>query len=381
MKNKFLCFAVLFFILASCSDKQGISVSVRNTTEIARNMETVEINWKQLSEQLDGITQENVVVCNSAGEEIPSQVIFNGSTEPQMLIFQVSVQPNAEVVYKVKLGQPTAYVRKAYGRFVPERMDDYAWENNLVGHRMYGLALETTGEISNGIDTWVKRTDELLIDEWYKTGDYHKDHGKGMDCYKVGRTLGSGAMAPYQNGKIVLANNYIRQQTLDNGPLRISFRLDYAPFKVGKVEVTETRIISLDANSHFNRIEEIYAGTPEEMPVVAGIVTRPEPGDTLMDVSDGVVAYWEPQNHDNGDNNGHIGIGLVIPVDMTDILVENGHLLALTTYPGAGRSLVYYMGTGWSKADVKSAANWFDMVKKESFKIKNPLVVSILKGK
>ena len=43
-----------------------ISVSVRNTTEIARNMETVEINWKQLSEQLDGITQENVVVCNSA---------------------------------------------------------------------------------------------------------------------------------------------------------------------------------------------------------------------------------------------------------------------------------------------------------------------------
>ena len=70
-----------------------------------------------------------------------------------------------------------------------------------------------------------------------------------------------------------------------------------------------------------------------------------------------------------------------LPVDMTDILVENGHLLALTTYPGAGRSLVYYMGTGWSKADVKSAANWFDMVKKESFKIKNPLVVSILKGK
>lgn len=34
MKNKFLCFAVLFFILASCSDKQGISVSVLSLIHI-----------------------------------------------------------------------------------------------------------------------------------------------------------------------------------------------------------------------------------------------------------------------------------------------------------------------------------------------------------
>lgn len=376
MKNLFFL-AVLLLALASCTKEEGISVSVKNPTGLNREKETVEVNWKQLTEKLQEAQQNNVVVYDAAGQEIPSQVIFNGGQEPVALIFQASVQPNAEAVYQVKLGQPSAYTKQAYGRFVPERMDDYAWENNLVGHRMYGPALEATGEISNGIDTWVKSTGELLIDEWYRTGDYHKDHGKGMDCYKVGRTLGSGAMAPYVDGKIVLANNYIKQQTLDNGPLRISFRLDYAPFKAGEAELTETRIISLDANSHFNRIEEIYAGAPEDMQVAAGIVTRPEPGDTLMDASNGMVGYWEPQNNDNGDNNGHIGIGMVFPDQLTGVVAEDGHLLALATYPKAGKPYVYYMGSAWSKGGVATAADWFNLVQEENTKVKNPLVVKI----
>lgn len=375
--NKIVYLAVLFFVWTSCTKEPGVSVSVKNTTDLARTLETVEVNWEDIAKKLPGVTPEQVVVYDAAGQEIPSQVIFNGGDTPLALIFQVTVQPNAEVVFTVKTGQPASYVKQAYGRFVPERMDDYAWENNLVGHRMYGPALEATGEISNGIDTWVKRTDELLIDEWYKTGDYHKDHGKGMDCYKVGRTLGSGAMAPYIDGKIVLANNYIRQQTLDNGPIRISFRLDYAPFEAGEASLTETRIISLDANSHFNKVQEIYTGSPAGMPLAAGIVSRPQPGDTLMDAFNGVLAYWEPQNNDNGDNNGHIGIGLVFTDRMTDVVAQDGHLLALTTYPEAGKPYTYYMGTAWSKADVPTAGDWFRTVQQESIKVKNPLVVNI----
>ena len=375
---KWVYSAVLFLVLASCSEEREISVLVKNTIGMERNLETVEVNWKELKAKWPEITPQSVVVVDGSGQEVASQTIFRGSHEPVALIFQVSVQPNAEMIFRIRSGRPAAYVKQAYGRFVPERKDDYAWENNLVGHRMYGPALEATGEISNGIDTWVKRTDELLIDEWYRTGDYHKDHGKGMDCYKVGRTLGSGAMAPYVDGKIVLANNYIRQQTLDNGPIRITFRLDYAPFKAGKNELTETRIISLDANSHFNRIEEIYSGVADSIPVVAGIVARPEAGDTLLDASRGIMAYWEPQNNDNGDNNGHIGIGVIFPERMVKAFCQDGHFLALTDYSGAEGALVYYMGTGWSKADIPSVADWFKIVERESLKVKNPLVVKIL---
>lgn len=58
---------------------------------------------------------------------------------------------------------------EAFGRAVPERYDDYAWENNKVAYRLYGPALETSPEklITPGIDVWVKCTEKLVIDEWY----------------------------------------------------------------------------------------------------------------------------------------------------------------------------------------------------------------------
>lgn len=374
--NKLFIVTILWLALASCAKEQQMTVTVKNTTDLNRDKETVELCWKGVAEKLQGITPENVVVYDAAGQEIPSQVIYRGGEVPVALIFQATVAPNAEVIYQVKQGQRAEYPQQAYGRYVPERMDDYAWENNLVGHRMYGPALEATGEISNGIDTWVKRTDELLINEWYKTGDYHKDHGKGMDCYKVGRTLGSGAMAPYAEGQFVLGNNYIAQKTLDNGPVRISFQLDYAPYAVGNTEVKETRTISLDANNRFNKIQEVYEGAGEGMEVAAGIVTRPEPSDTLRDATLGIMGYWEPQNNDNGDNNGHIGIGVIFPEGAKKILSENGHIFAVADYK-AGEPYVYYMGTAWSKGGVESADAWFELLNQERTKLKNPLVVNI----
>lgn len=371
----------LLFVLAfmACSTEKSMKVAVKNTTDLNRVDETVEVCWKKVSADLPGATKSNVVVTDAKGQEIPSQVIFNGGAEPVALIFQVSVQPNAEAAYQVKLGQPAAYAQKAFGRIVPERKDDFAWENNIVAHRMYGPALEATGEISNGIDVWVKKTDELLIDVWYKTGDYHKDHGKGMDCYKVGRTLGAGAMAPYVDGKLVLGNNFIKAQVLDNGPLRISFKLDYAPYQVGENEVSESRIFSLDANSRFNKIEEIYGNAPANMEVAAGIVSRPEPSDTLIDAAAGLFGYWEPQNNDNNMNNGHVALGLVFPQGAKEMLDKDGHFLAIADYK-QGEPFVYYLGSGWSKGGLESAAAWFEMIKNEKVKVNNPLVVTVVEN-
>ena len=369
----------LLFVLAvmACSAEKNIKVSVKNATDLNRQNETVELAWAKVIEGLPGATKANVLVVDANGQEIPSQVTFNGGENPVAIIFQANVQPNAEAFYSVKLGQPAAYPQKAYGRLVPERKDDFAWENNVVAHRMYGPALEATGEISNGIDVWVKKTEELLIDVWYKTGDYHKDHGKGMDCYKVGRTLGAGAMAPYVDGQLVLANNFTKAQVLDNGPLRISFKLDYAPFKVGDAELNESRIISLDANSHFNKIQEIYANAPASMEVAAGIVSRPEPSDTLMNAAAGLLGYWEPQNNDNKMNNGHVALGLVFPQGAKEMLDKDGHFLAITDYK-QGEPLTYYLGSGWSKGGLESSAAWFEVMKNENTKLQNPLVVTVV---
>ena len=60
--NKLICLAVLFFALLSCSKEQGLTVSVKNPTALDRNLETVEVRWKQLTEKLQGATSNNVLV-------------------------------------------------------------------------------------------------------------------------------------------------------------------------------------------------------------------------------------------------------------------------------------------------------------------------------
>ena len=89
-------------------------------------------------------------------------------------------------------------------RFVPERMDDFVFENDLIAGRFYGKALEGN-PTSPGIDIWVKLPGKLVANEWYAKamedgGYYHRDHG-GKDCYKVAVSLGGGASAVMLDGR------------------------------------------------------------------------------------------------------------------------------------------------------------------------------------
>ena len=49
---------------------------------------------------------------------------------------------------------------KVMARYVPERADDFVWENDLVAYRAYGKALEGN-PTSPGFDVWVKKAGKL----------------------------------------------------------------------------------------------------------------------------------------------------------------------------------------------------------------------------
>src|SRR6476660_2546767 len=129
-----------------------------------------------------------------------------------------------------------------------------------------------------------------------------------MDYYQVGITLGAGDIAPYYKDSIILSKNYHHFKVLDNGPLRSTFQLGYDPWKVGDMDISATKTISLDAGSQLNRIEVKYkivgAG---EGDVVAGIVKRPQESPVLLDQQNGIIGYWEPEVKDKG----IMGIGLL----------------------------------------------------------------------
>ena len=156
MKNSILGVAAL--LAASCTP--ALKVDVTNPSQIERDDETVEIAWSEIA-ALKGVTPENVVVLDDDKEQVPSQVLYRGEAEPQALIFQTDADALETKRFRIVTGVREAYRAEAFGRQVPERYDDYAWENNKVAYRLYGPALETSPEklVTPGIDVWVKCTD------------------------------------------------------------------------------------------------------------------------------------------------------------------------------------------------------------------------------
>lgn len=373
MKNTILGLAVL--LAASCTP--ALKVEVANNTQLDRDDETVEIAWSEVS-ALKGVTPENVVVLDNDKQQVPSQVLYRGEAEPQALIFQTDADALETKHFRIVTGTREAYPAEAFGRAVPERYDDYAWENNKVAYRLYGPALETSPEklVTPGIDVWVKCTDKLVIDEWYAKGDYHHNYGDGMDCYKVGVTLGSGASVPFVDGKFwFLDHNYATARTLDNGPIRTTVELTYAPFDVNGTQVSYVKTISLDANQRFNRMDNVYEGEFEQLPIAAGFVRHDVKqmmsGDNWMGMCEAASDSKDPAR------DGDIYLGVILPggAMMTDTL---GHAVAVKSVK-SGEMLTYYAGSGWSQGGVDDMNEWVEEIHAAEAAALQPLQVTIVK--
>lgn len=361
----------------------GLKVKISNPTPLARHCETVEIPWLAVAAAMKGVTAQNVAVCDASGAEIPSQVVYNGSEEPQLLIFQVTLAARAKAMFEVTDGRTVAeYPVQAYGRYVPERLDDYAWENNLVAYRLYGPRL--TDPVSPGIDVWVKSTERMVIDERFKRGQYHHNFGDGMDCYKVGRTLGAGACAPLSGGRLWLSRNYAGQERLDNGPLRTTVRLTYDDFDVDGRKVSMVKYIELDANSYFNKMVNVYSDSADTLCVAAGMVLhrvkRRLTGDKFAAVTEAASDSKQP------DVDGDISLAVIVPAgcgtEEVSAIESYGrkrapkakHLVVKSLLLGDDKTLVYWSGSAWSGAGM-TAERWEQEVRDKLYAIEHPLKV------
>ena len=369
---KRILFLAAVCCLAACS--KPLKVEVVNTGAADLANESIEVAWSDL----DGskISPSNVVVKHN-GKEIPSQVLLVGG-EPATLLFQSDMAAGATETFTVEAGVRGDYPSKAYGRFVPERLDDYAWENDKVAFRAYGPALETApGEMlaTPGFDAWVKCVDTLVVDARYIRGNYHHNYGDGMDCYKVGRTLGAGASAPYAADTLWLSRNFETYETLANGPIRTVVKLTYAPFDVDGTAVSLTKYISLDAHSHFNRIMNVYEGDFETLPVAAGVVRHDVKG--LREGAGWIAMYEAASDSANPEEDGDMYFA-VIQDDAKFVEALCGHMVALRGVK-SGQPVEYLAGSGWSGAGIGSLDEWCAIVEVAAASYANPLTVKVIK--
>lgn len=360
-------------IFASCqSSTTNTGIAIRNPSSFDRK-EVVEIPYETFSQVYSAETSFRIV--DEKGEEKSYQLVRNGQEKVEYVLIWVNLPANDAIQLFVEAGEPLPVEARTYARYVPERFDDFAWENDKVAFRMYGKALEGRADDAHGTDIWAKRTDKLVIDEWYKTADYHKDHGEGLDYYAVGMTLGAGDIAPYVDDKISYSKHYREHEILENGPLRSSFKLTYEPWKVGDRNVSVTKTITLDAGSQLNRVAVTYNFEGEDpLPVVAGIVLREDDGGKIIQQKDdGIAAYWEPAHGDDGT----LGVAVVTAEEVVDIFEAEAQLLTQMKVSN-DKPIVYYSGGVWNKAgEITSAAAWEQYLAHYREKIKNPLIIII----
>lgn len=354
------------------------TILITNSLGFDRKGETIEISIKSLKESSFG--SKSYVLKNNENKETGYQLIYNGNHNPVSLIFQADVKAKESSTYTLSEGKPIPVKAKTFGRFVPERKDDFAWENDMAAYRMYGPALANENP-SNGVDLWVKRTDELIVDEFYdgehnKGLSYHVDNGHGLDLYKVGHALGVGGIAPYVNNKLWVGNQFSSYRVHYVGSLRTSFSLIYDSVKVGNVFYKEVLTITTNAGSIFNKGVVTLTGPPGNIELAAGIFLHDGKGTLKQNAANGTSAYAEAAVSDAGVPSGRDYVGFYIPAKVNAAQKESEHGLMTSSYK-VGDKFTYFFGGGWSKWHFPTDEDWFKAVNQFSETSKNPLKVTV----
>lgn len=381
--------AAALALLASCGDSDRFSVG--NPSDFART---------ELAEIPLPATRPFRII-GSGGEEVPYQV-----TSDSTAVFEVSLAPGETAVFSIAKGHPSAKAdTAATGRLHPERFDDFAWENDRAAYRAYGPALRTKGERAYGYDVWTKKVPYPVAEKRYHNNvvlriPYHDDLGDGMDAYTVGPSLGGGAAALIDSrGRLVYPWTFAESELLDNGPLRVKFRLTYPPVVVDGDTLVETRTISLDKGSFLNQTTIEFAGLSAPRTLAPGIVVhRQNPFGYTLDPEAGAMTYTELTDRP-GAANGVMFLGLIAPEadsivyrsaesaavhparDAAEAAPDSvpsgdaaGHILAIGTIRPGGR-LTYHWGSGWSKGYMPDSIAWAAAMRRARAAIAAPLVV------
>lgn len=403
------------FLLAACEkvrfDDNSVSASNIKPFEVdIKNKDNnlyhkvVELDAKTVFDKLGISGGRQFIVKNAVGQEVPYQLTYDGK-----ILIEASVRPLGIASFIISKGLPATPKNYVYGCQYPERVDDIGWENDRCAYRLYGPALQRTGEDAYGNDVWLKNVPDLVEEDRYHTEDimkepiaklkktdkegadaleeatsYHYDHGYGFDCYKVGPTLGCGTPALLDGDKIIFPYCYKDYEILDNGPLRFTVSLTYNPSKIkGDNNVIEHRLLSLDKGSNFNKQTVWYDGLTKPCDLCAGVVIHSEDTTSVV-LGKNYVQYADPTDNPKGQNF-QIYVGALFPdfVSSTKkLMYENptrgnaGHAIGIIKDYKSGEKYTYYFGAAWSKYDCLSQEEWQIRINSYLNSLKSPFEIS-----
>jgi hypothetical protein len=384
----------------------SLTLEVSNPTTEYRE-QVVEVSLDSILARL-GTTKDSLRVRDAAGLDVPFQVTFD-----RKLLVETSVRKGGVTRFTLTKGTHPQFPIVCHGALHPERKDDFAWENDRGAYRVYGPALERTGERSFGIDVWTKNTPELVVDDRYYIEDvvtipridsiyrnnwhvrdslyrlisYHYDHGRGLDPYRVGASLGCGAPALMVGDSLVMPYCFERYEVLDEGPLRFTVRLEQSPRMVCGVRVVENRLITLDKGSNFCKMEVWYVGITslskqlalnnpaKTVTFCSGVVLQPEDRESYV-LGKNYVAYTDPTDQPNV-HQAPLYVAVLFPNGNVTTRRQDNHVLGIVNDYDR-KPYTYYFGSAWAKYDVRTEEEWTARIQWFLRQLEQPVVVRIV---
>ena len=362
-----------------------LTVTAVNKLPLARASQTIELSAAQLA-PLDAKELNTVHVKDSTGKELLAQAVdADGDRyrKADIVIFQTDFAANETKTFTVTVGAKQVFKReqfKAFGRFNRERFDDFVWENDRIAHRTYGKALETwDGEplTSSTIDIWSKRTPRMVVNDWYLSDDYHTDHGDGADYYSAGPSRGCGGNGLWAADRLWTSRNFVNSRVLANGPIRVMFELEYAPFQVDNISVSEVKRITLDAGSQLDRFQSFYGQFTrpgQTQKLITGIGLKKTGGEQVeANAERGWLLKWEKVEK----NAGNQGLAVIVDPKTFEKQSED-KLNHLILAKASELWTTYWAGFCWDKAgQITDAAAWKKYVDEFAQGAQSPIEVNV----
>lgn len=348
----------------------------------------------------------DLIIRNPYGQTVIYQI-----THDHRLLLDVSVRPGGTASFTVEQGNRSEFKSYVEGKYYAWRMDDITWENDIAAYRVYGPALQCSGEQAYGIDVWLKSTKELDVDHRYsvtwqsnidkaffrgidnqegvdfvdRATSFHLDHGQGLDCYNVGPSLGCGTPAVMMGDSIVMPYCYKDYKILDNGPLEFCLQLTYPTVEIDGQQVTEHRIISLAKGSNFNRMTVWYDGFRKPMDIAGGFVVHTaDPNDLTLDKT--YIAYNDPTDSAEK-HNFQIYVAAIFPDgDVKTRLVKDnnhhpqgiyGNAVGVKRGVTSGQKFTYWFGASWCQSGTPDSDFWKMQIKRFEENLKAPIKTDI----
>jgi hypothetical protein len=395
------CIPLLSLFAVVSAPAEQLVVTVTHDLEIARPSETIAVPWSEVNAAIPRALIQRIAVKDAAGNVLPHQVtnVAPQAKDPEgrgaaygELLFQHSFAAGEEsatfTVERIETVAPV-FPSKAFARLVPERLDDFAWENDRIAHRTYGPALaaprpEGSGKevlVTSGLDVWCKRVDYLIVDRWYNKGHdhYHVDQGEGMDMYQVGPSRGCGGTGIWDGTRLHVSRNFSSARVLANGPVRAIFELTYDTWAANGIYYSEVKRFFVDAGHNLDRIESTFTAEtgPKEFTVAVGLNKNPADRgqEPQIAVTNGAssIAQWVAQK-----SNGELGTAIVVHPDSFEGFAEDDRNLLALAKVKSGVPIAYLAGAGWSKAgEFTSQAAWDAYVANEAARLASPVRVTL----